>query len=203
MIKVYRIDGIWAILILGLILLLIIAGAFLLLPLAVLGIVLLGAYLLYRKFKVSIHEFIRKLRRKKIKIKDTSQSGEVKINFGRKIPIEDSSETSKTKEESKGGFNEEIRGFIEYLKSIGMEFKDGALYYEGKKLYPTYRKSYPVNEIIKLTIPDNFDAIILGLKGFPWEPKFLYLIPIDEAKERMSIDELKKYEFRIKSKQIK
>ena len=59
MIKVYRIDGIWAILILGLILLLIIAGAFLLLPLAVLGIVLLGAYQFYRKFKVNIHEFIR------------------------------------------------------------------------------------------------------------------------------------------------
>ncbi|AEF96134.1 hypothetical protein [Methanotorris igneus] len=194
MIKVYRIDGIWAILILGLILLLIIAGVFLLIPLAV----LLGTYLLYRKFKVSIHEFIKKLRRKKIKIKDTSQSGEVKINFGRKIPIEDSSEISKTKEESKGEINEEIREFIEYLKNVGMEFKDGVLYYEGKKLYPTYRKSYPVNEIIKLDIPKDFDAIILGLKGFPWEPKFLYLIPIDEAKERMSIDELKKYEFKIK-----
>ncbi|EHP85411.1 hypothetical protein [Methanotorris formicicus] len=198
MIRVYRINGTWSILILGLILLLIIAGIFLLLPLAVLGIVLLGVYLLYRRFKVSINEFIWKLRKKKIKIKDTSQSGDVKINFGRKIPIEDSSETYKTKE-LKEEFNGEVGEFIGYLKNIGMEFKDGVLYYNNKKLYPIYRRSYPVNEIIKLTIPDNFDAIILGLKGFPYEPKFLYLIPINEAKERMSVDELKKYEFRIKS----
>jgi len=84
--------------------------------------------------------------------------------------------------------------FIKYLIGKGFIPKDGTLYYNNKSIYPIYKKSYPVNEIIRLySTKPEVDMIVLGLKGTPDNPKFIYFIPINESKERMSIGELKEY----------
>ena len=84
--------------------------------------------------------------------------------------------------------------FIKYLIGKGFIPKDEILYYNNKSIYPIYKKSYPVNEIIRLySTKPEVDMIVLGLKGTPDNPKFIYFIPIEESKERMSIEELKEY----------
>ena len=90
----------------------------------------------------------------------------------------------------------EIRDFIEYLISKGFKYdtESGTLYYGDKSVYPVYKKTYPPNNIVRLyTSKPEADIIALGLKGTPGNPKFIYLIPVEESKERMPIEELKRY----------
>ncbi|AEH07202.1 hypothetical protein [Methanothermococcus okinawensis] len=218
MIKVYRLDGVSGIIILLLLIILLIILAIILSPLFIGLILLILIYLGYKKFKKSINRFIMKIRKKKIKIKNESENGEVKIHFAKSISIEeekDNNSNNTTKnvndkdtiinvnkplmEKEKEGIkkiNEETEEFIRYLIEKGLKFENNLLYYNDKLVYPVYKKSYPINEIIRLYDKDNkpkTDAIILGLKGKPDKPKFIYIIPTEQAKERMSIDELRQY----------
>jgi len=88
----------------------------------------------------------------------------------------------------------ETKQFITYLIEKGFKFEDDLLYHNDKLAYPIYKKSYPINEIIRLyDDKPKTDIIVLGLKGEPYKPKFIYIIPVESSKERMSIDELKDY----------
>ncbi|WP_456374524.1 hypothetical protein [Methanocaldococcus sp.] len=194
-IKVYRL-GILEGFIIFLILLIL---AILMLPLF---LVILGVFLIYILFKYKVKDFFKKIlykiKRKKIKIEDVSNNGYVKINFGKRIEIEDSSDKLKNISlNNLDKLDETTKTFIYYLKNVGAELKDDGIYFKGYKVYPIFKKTYPINEIIKLNYPENIDAVILGLKGESYEPKYLYLIPKEFLKERMHIDEIKKFEIKV------
>ena len=236
MFKVYRLDGVSGIIAILLLLTLLMILAILLSPLFIGAVLLILIYLGYRKFKKSIKEFIKNINKKKIKIKNESQNGEVKIHFAKSISIESEREKKQGIQNKKKGQkpeeskltisvkdnnkddkdnnmikeippiaieedgikiipeDSETKGFITYLIEKGLKFENNLLYYNDKLVYPVYKKSYPINEIIRLY--DNkpeVDVIILGLKGEPHKPKFIYIIPIEHAKERMTIDELRGY----------
>lgn len=91
-------------------------------------------------------------------------------------------------------YSEETETFVNYLLNKGLTLKDNIIYYLDKSVYPVYKKTYPVNEIIRLyEIKPEEDIIILGLKGTPDNPKRTYLIPTEKSKERMSISDLGQY----------
>lgn len=214
MFKVYRLDGVSGIVILLLLLVILLILAILLSPLFIGAILLILIYLGYRRFKKSIKEFIRNIRKKKIKIKNKSRNGEIEIHFAKSVSIESGENEKLTtminvkdnlkndiqspsnKNENKPMFDDnlETKQFIAYLIEKGFKFKDNLLHYNDKSVYPIYKKSYPINEIIRLyNEKPKTDTIVLGLKGEPFKPKFIYIIPIEDSKERMSIDELKNY----------
>jgi hypothetical protein len=203
MMKVYSLNRISPIFWIFLIPLIII-GLILIIPIIFLAVVLGAIYLGYKKIKSGINGIIRKLKTKKIKIKGSSENGEVKINFSKKLEI-----VEETLEETIPVISEDVgekwehKQFINYLKDNGLSENDEKLYYFDKSVYPIYKKTYPVNEIIKLydETPDE-DMIVLGLKGGYDDPKLLYLIPKEECKSRMSISELKEYEINLKNQEI-
>jgi hypothetical protein len=228
MFKVYRLDGVSGIIAILLLLTLLVVLAMILSPILIGIILLVLIYLGYRKFKKSIKEFVRNIKKKKIKIKNESQNGEVKIHFAKSVSI-DAGGKEKEQEKQEGAkltiaINDNAKGnvgdntdndnaqptiknaekvipddletkqFITYLIEKGFKFKDDLLYYNDKLVYPIYKKSYPINEIIRLyDDKPKTDIIVLGLKGEPYKPKFIYLIPVENSKERMSIDELRNY----------
>ena len=194
--------------------------AVLALPLILLGLLVAIIYLGHKIYK-SIKSGIRKLKTKKVKIEDISSNGEVEVKYSKTLPIEEIKEDSavisvhtrdlnlennnnnnnnidKAKEEKlkteKSLSDLDKEQFINYLVEQGLTLKDNILYYLDKSVYPIYKKSYPINNIIRLyeKKPEE-DTIILGLKGAPYNPKFIYSIPTAESKERMNIDELKDY----------
>ncbi|MBA2852482.1 hypothetical protein HNP89_000419 [Methanococcus maripaludis] len=183
---------------------LIILGLILIIPIIFLAVVLGAIYLGYKKIKSGINGIIRKLKTKKIKINGSSENGDVKINFSKKLEI-----VEETLEESIPVISEDVgekwehKQFINYLKDNGLSENSEKLYYFDKSVYPIYKKTYPVNEIIKLydETPGE-DMIVLGLKGGYDDPKLLYLIPKEECKNRMSISELKDYEINLKNQEI-
>ena len=229
MFKVYRLDGVSGIIAILLLLTLLVVLAMILSPILIGIILLILIYLGYRKFKKSIKEFIRNIKKKKIKIKNESQNGEVKIHFAKSVSIDvggkekeqekqegakltiaindnakgnagdntkDNAQPTADKNENKfiSADDLETKQFITYLIEKGFKFKDDLLYYNDKLVYPIYKKSYPINEIIRLyNDKPKTDIIVLGLKGEPYKPKFIYLIPVENSKERMSIDELRDY----------
>jgi len=209
MFKVYKLDGVSGIIIILLLLVILLILTILLSPLFIGVILLILIYLGYRRFKKSIKEFIQNLKKKKIKIKNKSHNGEIEIHFAKPIPVEaeiqnennkdnlkSNMQTPSNKNENKPMFDDnlETKQFIAYLVEKGFKFKDNLLYYNDKSVYPIYKKSYPINEIIRLyNEKPKTDIIVLGLKGEPYKPKFIYIIPIEDSKERMSIDELKNY----------
>ncbi|WP_452299602.1 hypothetical protein [Methanococcus aeolicus] len=177
-------------------------------------------YLGHKIYK-SIKAGIRKLKTKKVKIEDNSSNGAVEVRYAKTLPVEEVKEDSaiisvhtrdlnlennnnnnnnidETKEEKlkteKSLLEADKEQFINYLVQQGLTLKDNILYYLDKSVYPIYKKSYPINNIIRLydKTPKE-DLIILGLKGAPNNPKILYSIPTAESKERMNIDELKNY----------
>ncbi len=167
------------------------------------------------KFRRSINEFIKNIKKKKIKIKNESDNGEVKINFAKTIEINDENSNNENKNKKESGTitldkqndpaqkyiekDQDLSQFINYLKEHGFELKDGILYHGDKIAYPIYKKSYPVNEIIKLYDERPVcDIVVIGLKGEPSNPKFIYILPIDKTENRMGIEELKKYETKLK-----
>lgn len=203
MIKIYKLTGFSGIIFLLIIFILLIILAIMLSPFIIILIFLIVIYSIYRKSKKSIKTLLREIKKKKIKITDESSKGEVEIHFAKNIPV-------KPGEVDKSGGNRDSKDgkkydngkhydmiddeFIKYLMGKGFISKDGTLYYNSKSVYPIYKKSYPVNEIIRLySTKPEVDMIVLGLKGTPDNPKFIYLIPIEDSKERMSIGELKKY----------
>jgi len=183
---------------------LIIIGLILIIPIIFLAIVLGAIYLCYKKLKSGINGIIRKLKTKKIKVTGSSDNGEVQINFSKKVEIEE-----ETIEENIPVISEdtgekwEHKQFINYLMNNGLSENDGKLYYFDKSVYPIYKKTYPVNEVVKLydEIPEE-DMIVLGLKGDYDDPKLLYLIPKEKCKSRMGISELKEYEINLKNQEI-
>ncbi|ADC70301.1 conserved hypothetical protein [Methanocaldococcus sp. FS406-22] len=197
-VKVYRVSGVTGIFLILLILLLLVVLAIIALPIFLALMLIFGGYFL---LKYRIKSFFRKiwykLRRKKIKIEDASKNGEVKINFAKRIEIEDGTTKIENINSLLTHLDENTKVFTYYLKNIGAEFRDDGIYFRGYKIYPIYKKSYPINEIISLKYPENTDAVILGLKGSPDEPKFLYLIPKEFLKDRMSISELKRFEINL------
>ncbi|MBA2857717.1 hypothetical protein HNP93_000418 [Methanococcus maripaludis] len=203
MMKVYSLNRISPIFWIFLIPLIII-GLILIIPIIFLAVVLGTIYLGYKKIKSGINGIIRKLKTKKIKIKGSSENGEVKINFSKKLEI-----VEETLEESIPVISEDVgekwehKQFINYLKDNGLSENGEKLYYFDKSVYPIYKKTYPVNEIIKLydETPKE-DVVVLGLKGGYDDPKLLYLIPKEECKSRMSISELKEYEINLKNQEI-
>ncbi len=225
--KIIKLDGITGIIIILILLLILILLALLSLPIIALVVGIILLYIIYLKTKNKIHKIIKDLKKKKIKIEDKSECGEIEIKLAKKIDIKsnddknniktnnDKNNLNNTKSNNKNNnnFNNEnnndnginlveIYGFetvefINYLLANNFKIKDGILYYNNFKVYPIYKKTYPVNEIIKLyEKKPECDKIILGLKGEPSKPKFIYLIPIGESKGRMSIDELKQYEYK-------
>ncbi|BAP63502.1 hypothetical protein [Methanococcus maripaludis] len=203
MMKVYSLNRISPIFWIFLIPLIII-GLILIIPIIFLAVVLGAIYLGYKKIKSGINGIIRKLKTKKIKIKGSSENGEVKINFSKKLEI-----VEETLEETIPVISEDVgekwehKQFINYLKDNGLSENGEKLYYFDKSVYPIYKKTYPVNEVIKLydETPKE-DMIVLGLKGGYDDPKLLYLIPKEECKSRMSISELKEYEINLKNQEI-
>ncbi|HIP16177.1 MAG TPA: hypothetical protein EYG77_03115 [Methanothermococcus okinawensis] len=193
MIKIYRFTGLSALLIILLILLLLFFLILLISPFIILLTFLIILYLVYRKFKKSISKLLKNLRKKKIKISGKSTKGEVEIHFAKNMPLESGNDL---KNMSTLEIDPELDDFVKYLISKGFKYdsESGTLYYENKSVYPLYKETYPVNNIIRLynSKPDR-DIIVLGLKGMPNNPKFIYIIPVEEAKERMSIEELKRY----------
>lgn len=158
----------------------------------------------YKKIKSGINGIIRKLKTKKIKVTGSSDNGEVLINFSKKLEIEEESveEDIPVIFEDKCE-NWEHKQFINYLMNNGLSENDEKLYYFDKSVYPVYKKTYPVNEVIKLyeETPEE-DMIVLGLKGDYDDPKLLYIIPKEKCKSRMSISELKEYEINLKNQEI-
>jgi len=193
MIKVYRFTGLSALLIILLILLLLFIFTLLISPFIILLIFLITLYLIYKKFKRSISKLLKNLRKKKIKISDESIKGEIEIHFAKRVPVESGNDL---KNISTLKIDPELEDFIKYLISKGFKYdsKSGMLYYGNKSVYPIYKRTYPINNIIRLynSKPDR-DVIVLGLKGTPDSPKFIYIVPVEESRERMSIEELKKY----------
>ncbi|ACX73281.1 conserved hypothetical protein [Methanocaldococcus vulcanius M7] len=190
-VKVYQVGGAMGLFLMLLILFLLIVLAIFALPIF---LILIGIFGLYILVKYKIRSFFSrlwyKLRRKKIKIEDVSTNGEVKINFAKRIEIEGSGEFIF---ENLDSLDETSRSLAFYLKNIGAEFREDGIYFRGYKVYPIFKKTYPLNEIITLKYPKNVDAVVLGLKGEPYDPKFLYLIPKDFLKEKMSISELRRF----------
>ena len=194
-VRVYRIGGITGIFLILLILFLLVVLAVFALPIFLILMAVFGGYILLKyKVKSFFKKIWYKLRRKKIKIEDTSTNGEVKINFAKRIKIEDGRENIGNIKNLLDYLDGDSRVFAYYLKNIGAEFREDGIYFKGFKVYPIFKKTYPVNEIIRLEYPEDIDAIVLGLKGSPDEPKFLYLIPKEFLKDRMSISELKRFE---------
>jgi hypothetical protein len=229
MFKVYKLEGFSGIIVILLLLAILIVLAIISLPILIGVIFLILVYLGYRKFKKSIKEFMRNLKKKKIKIDNESQNGDVEIHFAKSVSIESGKEekqkqqneyieknqkekltvaiTDDSNNDSNNGVNInksekltmklddlETKQFVTYLIEKGLKFENDLLYYDDKLVYPIYKKSYPINEIIRLyTDKPKTDIIILGLKGEPYKPKFTYIIPVEESRERMSIDELKDY----------
>jgi len=193
MIKEYRFTGLSALLIILLIILFLIIFTLLISPFIIILIILIILYLIYKKLKRSISELLKNLRKKKIKVSDGSTTGEVEIHFAKRVPVE-SEEGIKSIDTLKT--DPEFEDFVKYLISRGFKYdgESGTLYYGDRSVYPIYKKTYPVNGIIRLynSKPDR-DVIVLGLKGTPDNPKFIYIVPVEESKERMSIEELKKY----------
>ncbi|ABR54528.1 conserved hypothetical protein [Methanococcus vannielii SB] len=208
MIKVYSLNKITPIFWIFLIPIVLI-GLFLIIPMIFLGIFLAIIYYSYKKAKKLVSQTIKNLRKRKIKITGTSENGDVKINFSQNIPIEELKEARIINEisilETSDAKSEkwEIKQFINYLKSYGLTETDEKIYYFDKSVFPLYKKSYPVNEVIKIYEETIFaDLVVLGLKGEPSDPKLLYVIPSTECKQRMTIDELKKYEINLKNQEI-
>ncbi|ADG13509.1 hypothetical protein [Methanocaldococcus infernus] len=175
--KIYRLTGIKALLFL----LIFFTALFILISISlVLILPIIIIFLIYILYKVKIKRFFKKLwwriRRKRIKIKDLSDNGEVKIHFPRRIEVEDEKDE-----------------FIKYLISLGGKKEGKFVVFKGYKCFPIYKESYPVNEIISLNYPEDCEAVILGLKGSPAKPKFLYLIPKEYLKRRMSLEEIKRF----------
>ncbi|WP_292460760.1 hypothetical protein [Methanothermococcus sp.] len=208
MFKVYRFTGITGIVAILLLLALLGILAILLSPLFIGAALLILIYIVYVKFKKSIKKIIKNIKKKKIKIKNESQNGEVEIHFAKSISVESKKEeksmtiplndgiSSIAIEDGDNTFgdNKEKADFIAYLLKKGLKFENNSIYYNDKLVYPIYKRSYPINEIIRLyNNKPKADIIILGLKGEPNKPKFTYLIPIEHAKERMTIDELRAY----------
>ena len=197
-VKVYRVSGVTGIFLILLILLLLVVLAIIALPIFLALMLIFGGYFLLKyKVKSFYKKIWYRLRRKKIKIEDASTSGEVKINFAKRIEIEDSTAKVENINALLNQLDENAKTFAYYLKNIGAEFRDDGIYFKGYRIYPIYKKSYPINEIISLKYPGNIDAVVLGLKGSPDEPKFLYLIPKEFLKDRMSISELKRFEINL------
>jgi len=199
MIKEYKFTGLSALLIILLLILLIITFTIVISPLIILLIILITLYLIYRKFKKSIFKLLKDLRKKKIKISDESTTGEIEIHVAKNIPVESGKGNLENREMELTDslkVDPEIEDFVKYLVSKGFKYdsKSGTLYYGDKSVYPLYKRTYPVNGIIRLydSKPD-VDIIVLGLKGTPDSPKFIYIIPLEECRERMSIEELKRY----------
>ncbi len=194
-VRVYRIGGITGIFLILLILFLLVVLAVFALPIFLILMAVFGGYILLKyKVKSFFKKIWYKLRRKKIKIEDASTNGEVKINFAKRIKIEDGRENIGNIKNLLDYLDGDSRVFAYYLKNIGAEFREDGIYFKGFKVYPIFKKTYPVNEIIRLEYPEDIDAVVLGLKGEPYEPKFLYLIPKEFLKDRMSISELKRFE---------
>jgi len=194
-VKVYRVSGITGIFLILLILLLLVVLAVFALPIFLILMAVFGGYILLKyKVKSFFKKLWYKLRRKRIKIEDTSTNGEVKINFAKRIEIEDSKIETNNINTLLDYLDENTKTFAHYLKNIGAEFRKDGIYFKGYKIFPIFKKSYPINEIITLKYPENIDAVVLGLKGEPYEPKFLYLIPKEFLKDRMSVSELKRFE---------
>ncbi|MEO2117326.1 MAG: hypothetical protein ABGW92_02820 [Methanocaldococcus sp.] len=197
-VKVYRVSGITGVFLILLILFLLIVLAIFALPIFLILMAVFGGYVLLKyKVKSFFKKIWYKLKRKRIKIEDASTNGEVKINFAKRIEIEDCKIETNNINTLLDYLDENTRAFAYYLKNIGAEFKKDGIYFKGFKVYPVFKKTYPVNEIIRLDYPENIDAVVLGLKGEPYEPKFLYLIPKEFLKDRMSISELKRFEIEI------
>ncbi|HID47600.1 MAG TPA: hypothetical protein EYH15_01010 [Methanothermococcus okinawensis] len=189
MIKVYRFTGLSALLVILLIFLILFLLTLLISPIIILLILLLTLYLLYLRFKKSIVELLRRVKKKKIKISEGSAPGKLEIEVAKNTPERSVVEGFKD-------LDPEIEDFIKYLISKGFKYdiKTGTLYYGSKTVYPIYKKAYPINEIIRLYhSKPEVDVIVLGLKGTPDNPKFIYIIPVEESKERMSIGELQRY----------
>ncbi len=240
MFKVYRLDGISGVIALLVLIILLVILAIISLPLLVGAILVLLIYLGYRRFKKSIKKFIENIKKKKIKIEDESQNGDVEIHFAKSVSIDVTNNEYQDRDKgSKAGDaknnhngrnnhnnanvngnkliyvnngengkksnyvlkdNAELKQFITYLIENGFELKDESLYHGDKLVYPVYKKTYPINEIIRLYEDGNrpdADILVLGLKGDPYNPKFIYMIPINESSERMSIEELRKYMVKI------
>ncbi|ACV24456.1 hypothetical protein [Methanocaldococcus fervens] len=197
-VKVYRIGGITGIFLVFLTLLLLIILAIFALPIFLILMAIFGGYVLLKyKVKSFFKKIWYRLRRKKIKIEDASTNGEVKINFAKRIEIDDKKVETNNINALLDYLDENTRAFAYYLKKIGAEFREDGIYFKGFKIYPIFKKSYPINEIIKLEYPEDIDAVVLGLKGEPYEPKFLYLIPKEFLKDRMSISELRRFEINL------
>jgi len=183
---------------------LVIIGLIIIIPIIFLAIILGAIYLGYKKLKSGINGIIRKLKTKKIKVTGSSDNGSVQINFSKKLEIvEENFEESIPVISEDNGEKWEHKQFINYLMSNGLSENNGKLYYFDKSVYPIYKKTYPVNEVIKLydETPEE-DMIVLGLKGGYDDPKLLYLIPKEKCKNRMSISELKEYEINLKNQEI-
>ncbi|AIJ05771.1 hypothetical protein JH146_0926 [Methanocaldococcus bathoardescens] len=197
-VKVYRVSGITGIFLIFLILLLLVILALVALPIFLILMAIFGGYILLKyKVKSFFKKIWYKLRRKKIKIEDASTNGEIKINFAKRIEIEDNTIRANNITTLLNYLDENTKAFTYYLKNIGAEFREDGIYFKGFKIYPIFKKSYPINEIINLKYPDNIDAVVLGLKGEPYEPKFLYLIPKEFLKDRMNVSELKRFEIEL------
>ena len=183
MIKEYRFTGLSALLVILLIFLLLFLFTLLLSPIIILLTLLLILYLIYQRFKNSISQMLKNLRKKKIKISEDSTRGELEIDL-----VKRTSESLK--------LDPEMEEFIKYLVSKGFKYdaKNGRLYYGNRLVYAIYKKTYPINNIIRLyNSKPEVDIIVLGLKGTPDNPKFIFFIPVEESRERMSIEELKRY----------
>ncbi|WP_423793203.1 hypothetical protein ACPB8Q_03035 [Methanocaldococcus indicus] len=186
--RIYRISGLTFILFILVFLAILIVLFILFLPLFIIIFLIILIIILSFIFKKKIKNFIRNLRKKKIKIEYIDSKGDISIHFPKRIPIENEEANSNII-----NIDENLKPFILYLKKKGLEIKEDGYYFKGYKVYPIYKKSYPLNEIIKLEYPEDIDAVILGLKGEVYEPKFLYLIPKEFLKNRMSLDEIKRF----------
>ncbi len=159
---------------------------FLLFPLFLLLLIMGVIFIIYLKFKKRLKDIWLNFKKKRIKIEYKDNSGKIDIHFPKKIPIEGENENKK--------YNNITDPFVIYLKKLGAKIDEkGNIYFRGYKVYPIFKKSYPINEIISLDYPDDIDAVVLGLKGEPYEPKFLFLIPKENLKRRMKLDEIKRF----------
>lgn len=139
-VKVYRVGGITGIFLIFLILLLLIILAIVALPIFLILMAIFGGYIL---LKYKIKSFFRKvwynIRKKKIKIEDTSTNGEVKINFAKRIEIEDGKIETNNINTLLDYLDENTKSFAYYLKNIGAEFRDDGIYFKGYKIYPIFK----------------------------------------------------------------
>ncbi|WP_456471915.1 hypothetical protein [Methanocaldococcus sp.] len=175
--KVYKLTGFKAILFL----IIFFTALFILLSISlVLLLPIILIFLLYILYKLKIKRFFKnlwwKLRKKRIKVEDYSTNGEIKIRFPKRIKVE--------------GEEDE---FIKYLIKLGGKKDGNFIIFKGYKCYPIFKKSYPLNEVLTLNYPEDAEAVILGLKGEPYNPKFIYLIPKEFLKHRMSLEEIKRF----------